>query len=643
MKQRFLVLVLISLTTPPLAWLGLLWLSGLYDLSGIASLLIRPSSLSYLFLTFIFIPLWLYYRYRSLFSDHSNIDPEEMMNRHKLLCRLPKELLLFLILFCIIGPHFAMVGVVRDVKAYVLSYLLAFPVIMLCAIPYLIFLEQILADIGKDIPFMDDIHGVGISAKLFAVSLVISLGALFLLAIFIYIALLPGHGQLYSVSDNELLWKIGTVFFFIASISFIISYLLSQNIKNNLEKLVDTVRAISMDEEGGLRGQVDVISRDELGELSSKINSFLKELDQFIGSIVDDVHRIIGTAVKKGQPLARTKRLVKELVEVNRFKDIIEGDLDKEEIYNRLLILLQEKFEIKKGIFWEVDNSGRRMEPYQMEEMTDGQLCVCIRANSELCRAKRISRIIISTDFKGLCPFANLEEAEEHICFPMVMGGRVGGVVKIFGPQEEMSELHPEIPFIDQYIKITAPVVEAKRLIEVNRERSLKDELTGLFNRRFLEGYLEKEIPLIRRQEAIMAFLMVDIDFFKEVNDKYGHDVGDQVLQTVAQAIVRRVRSSDVVVRFGGEEFLVILPNVREGEGVRVGEKIRSEIESLNMPLTSGVLQKTVTVGVAEFPTDGKDAWQVIKYSDVALYEGKKQGRNRVVRFEQAMWMEDKY
>jgi len=519
---------------------------------------------------------------------------------------------------------------------------MVFPVIMLCAMPYLIILEQILAEIGKDIPFSDDTRGPGISAKIFTVSLVISLGALSLLAIFLYIALSSWPDRPNPVSEKDFLWKIGMVFLSVSFISFIISYLLSQNIKNSLKKLVGTVKAISMNEEGGLRGRVDIVSRDELGELSSKINSFLDELDQLVSSIVSDVHRIIGTALEKGQTLEQTKRLVRELVEVNRFKDIIEGDLNKEDIYARLLTLLQEKFGVNKKVFWEVDNSGRRMEPYQIGEMTD-ELCTGIRTNSELCRAKRISRIIISTDFAVLCPFANLREGEEHICFPMIMGGKVGGVVKIVAPREDMDCLQLEVPFIDQYIKITAPVVEAKRLIELNRERSLKDELTGLFNRRFLEGYLEKEVPLIRRQEAIMAFLMVDIDFFKEVNDKHGHDIGDQVLQTVAQAIVRRIRASDIVVRFGGEEFLVILPNVREGEAMMVAEKIRAEVESLSIPVTSGLLKKTVTVGVAEFPLDGKDVWEVIKYSDVALYEGKKQGRNRVVHFERQMWIEDNY
>lgn len=134
---------------------------------------------------------------------------------------------------------------------------------------------------------------------------------------------------------------------------------------------------------------------------------------------------------------------------------------------------------------------------------------------------------------------------------------------------------------------------------------------------------------------------MCDLDYFKQVNDTYGHNVGDIVLKETSAVIHRSVRKSDIVIRFGGEEFLVVLLDISEGESVTIAEKIRFNIEQYKIQIPEGIIQKTISLGISEFPSDTDKLWGCIKYADVALYRAKDEGRNRCVRFTKDMWKEE--
>ncbi|MCS7278095.1 MAG: GGDEF domain-containing protein, partial [Aquificaceae bacterium] len=122
-----------------------------------------------------------------------------------------------------------------------------------------------------------------------------------------------------------------------------------------------------------------------------------------------------------------------------------------------------------------------------------------------------------------------------------------------------------------------------------------------------------------------------------------GHDVGDRVLKEVSKVVVDSVRESDIVVRYGGEEFMVLLIDVQNGKSEEVAEKIRQAVEKHDIEISGRSLKKTVSIGVVEFPSDCDKIWQCIKFADVALYRAKEAGRNRVVRFKPEFWKEDQY
>jgi diguanylate cyclase (GGDEF)-like protein len=167
------------------------------------------------------------------------------------------------------------------------------------------------------------------------------------------------------------------------------------------------------------------------------------------------------------------------------------------------------------------------------------------------------------------------------------------------------------------------------------RKISITDSLTGLLNRRYFQERLAEEVDRATRHGHPLSLIMIDIDHFKAYNDANGHPAGDKALMLVGRALRGSIRAIDVVSRFGGEEFAVILPETQKEKAEEIGERIRREVEGLyfageeSLPLG----RLTVSLGVAGFPEDAGDLKSLIQKSDQALYLAKDQGRNRIVTY----------
>jgi diguanylate cyclase (GGDEF)-like protein len=173
-----------------------------------------------------------------------------------------------------------------------------------------------------------------------------------------------------------------------------------------------------------------------------------------------------------------------------------------------------------------------------------------------------------------------------------------------------------------------------KQSQEALADMAIRDALTGCFNRREFHRRLQEEMAVSRRYGRSLSLLMLDLDHFKVVNDTYGHQVGDEVLKAVAGMVRLQLRAVDMVARFGGEEFTVILPETAVAGGVAVAERIRSHVENSRVTLETGeAVQITVSIGVVAFPLSGtapSSEERLIAEADRALYIAKNKGRNRV-------------
>ncbi|MGB0680431.1 MAG: GGDEF domain-containing protein, partial [Polyangiales bacterium] len=155
------------------------------------------------------------------------------------------------------------------------------------------------------------------------------------------------------------------------------------------------------------------------------------------------------------------------------------------------------------------------------------------------------------------------------------------------------------------------------------------DGLTGIHNKRYLVETLEREIPRARRHQRPLSLLMFDIDHFKQINDTYGHLAGDFVLKELATIARSRLRPDDVLGRYGGEEFAVILPETKLAGAVRIAEELRTLVQDHAFLFEEEEVQVTISMGAAELQ-EGRDALGFIKDADTKLYEAKRSGRNRV-------------
>jgi diguanylate cyclase (GGDEF)-like protein len=160
----------------------------------------------------------------------------------------------------------------------------------------------------------------------------------------------------------------------------------------------------------------------------------------------------------------------------------------------------------------------------------------------------------------------------------------------------------------------------------------LEDSLTGLFNRRYFDRALEGEMERNARDHRPLALAIIDIDHFKRVNDTWGHDGGDEVLKAVARIMNKNIRQTDILLRIGGEEFAVIMPNVRYQIAENVMERLRLDIENSTITVNSKKLRVSVSVGIAVREANKLvSAEKLYKQADRALYQAKETGRNKVV------------
>ncbi len=398
--------------------------------------------------------------------------------------------------------------------------------------------------------------------------------------------------------------------------------------------------------EGDFTTRIQRRTNDEVGQIADDINRLTGLLYNNLQGIRNSVAQLLRNDRKpSGNLLSCTSEMVHGLIEVAHFKQAIEEDESREEVYQRLARVIEENFHIHHFSIYEASASKNRITTISV----DGEFGVpnrwCdnnILVRSDTCRACRTGHVIDAVDTPHLCnAFRPAESGLQHICLPIIQSGSVGSVVQLLAPGGDGPALQEKITLLRAYLREAAPVLEAKRLMDTLRESTLRDAMTGLHNRRFLEEYVDTMAATTARRDSSLSVMMLDLDYFKKVNDTYGHDVGDTILKSLAKVLQQNVRASDMVIRYGGEEFMVILQDTSRQAADAVAEKIRASVEAMKLQVAGTVLQKTISIGIADYPEDGETMWQVIKYADVALYQAKEQGRNRVVRFNSEMWSEN--
>lgn len=222
--------------------------------------------------------------------------------------------------------------------------------------------------------------------------------------------------------------------------------------------------------------------------------------------------------------------------------------------------------------------------------------------------------------------------------FPLISEGKLLGCIVTKSMENILSA--KEISYLEQLTNQTATTISRANVYAEILKHATLDALTGFNNRRQLEERIKQEVSSAKRQNRNLCAIMTDIDFFKSVNDTYGHACGDLVLKTVSRVIKLQLRDYDIAGRYGGEEFSIILPYTKLAEAKMVAERLRRAVENTKIDVSkvnSDVSEKnigvTISLGIAEY-TDGDDEKTILQKADKALYKAKESGRNKAEVYE---------
>ena len=240
--------------------------------------------------------------------------------------------------------------------------------------------------------------------------------------------------------------------------------------------------------------------------------------------------------------------------------------------------------------------------------------------------------LVVAGDTTARCAHA-IGVQHTYLCIPILAQGEALGILHFQATDEVPTLADAELSLTTTFAGQIGLSIANIRLREALRSQSIRDPLTGLYNRRYLTEILDREIRRAVRAAQGLGVLMLDLDHFKKFNDTYGHDAGDTVLRETASFLSKSIRVEDIVCRFGGEEFVIILPTSNLEAAHARAERIRCKLRELTVlhhGQSLGMI--TISVGVAALPGNGTGAKELLEAADAALYRAKSQGRDRVVK-----------
>lgn len=377
----------------------------------------------------------------------------------------------------------------------------------------------------------------------------------------------------------------------------------------------DTIRPIralvgAMDEFAG--GHVDVrtevLTKDEFEDLGKGFN------------------RMADAICEQQARVEKYNSLAKLLIATLNPKELLKNALDK----------MLELTGSKLGVIYLMNEKGDTLEPFVTQGVDISSLQALKIGEGISGQAAQERRTVVLEQIPEKCHIQvnvgfSIALPNEVAACPLMYKENVLGVMLLGTFEHYPVEELPLVEYLANQIAITLDNALTHEKVE---RLSIADGLTGLFNRRFLSERLGEEFSKASRYEAPLSILIMDVDFFKRVNDAFGHHVGDNALVAVAQVLRQSVRESDLVARYGGEEFMVLLPHTDIEKALAVAEKIRLAVSETPVP-GMGEQRLTVSIGAAGLPGMRVDSMQeLVRKADEALYRAKEGGRNQVVRAE---------
>jgi diguanylate cyclase (GGDEF)-like protein len=369
------------------------------------------------------------------------------------------------------------------------------------------------------------------------------------------------------------------------------------------------------------------------GELLGVLDFQSEHLDYFTPEMIDLLTLFstqVALALETDRLYYLERRRAQQLEAINAVARQTTAVLDLDELLTVVCRLILEWFRFDHVTVLLLEGDSLRIRAFE------GRLTPSMAMGTELppgaglaSRALAQARSVIENDVgqvEGYVP--GFTETRSEMCVPLIFLGEKLGVIALDSAQKDAFE--PEdVQSLEAVADICAGAIQNANYFERVKQLAYVDGLTGIHNRRYFEMRIGEELERAARFQGRMAVIMVDIDHFKKLNDEFGHLLGDEVLRGVAAILRQQLRKLDVVCRYGGEEFAIILPETSGENAATVAEKLRRQVENHYFP---GVPRPvTISCGVADYPLLGMARDAVMAAADAALFAAKRTGRNRVV------------
>src|SRR5579862_6343572 len=335
-------------------------------------------------------------------------------------------------------------------------------------------------------------------------------------------------------------------------------------------------------------------------------------------------------AVQNARLYSLERHRARQLEVVNAIARETTAVLDQEALLIKVCNVIQQTFQVGHVSVLLRDDEGLVLRASQ------GRFTACSDSEARLPvtsglwgRSLAAGKTLIENDVRDRVEYIGFyQETQSRMCIPLVSFGQTLGVLMLESEKTEWFH-EGDIESLEAVADICATAIQNAHYVERVKQLAYLDGLTGIFNRRFFELRIVEEMDRARRFQSGMAVLMVDIDQFKRLNDEFGHLLGDEVLRQVSSIFHQQLRKIDVVCRYGGEEFAILLSQTNPQHALAVAEKLRRLVESWQFP---GVPRPvTISAGVATFPDHGTSRDELVKSADAGLYAAKQGGRNRVL------------
>ncbi|HEV3398034.1 MAG TPA: diguanylate cyclase, partial [Actinomycetes bacterium] len=389
-------------------------------------------------------------------------------------------------------------------------------------------------------------------------------------------------------------------------IATLLGSVLARLVSRPLGELATQARAIARGD--FTRPPTGIRSRGEIGELARAFERMRVELGEYLTALRSSRDELARSMNRLGETLSSTHDLPKLLAVV------LEAAVQARRAKAGSLLLLTPD---RTALVREATYGLSRRDPAERIPVGQG-VAGTVAANG---------RAMVLASPAGHGP--GEPAATTQVSVPLLAQGRVLGVLSLYDREDGEPFTLGDAEALTAFAVQAAVAIENVQLHAEAERLSVTDPLTGAWNYRYFERRFEQEIERSRRFGRVLALLMLDIDHFKSVNDRFGHQRGDEVLVEFRSRVTGSVRDIDTFARYGGEEFVLILPETNLEGGLAVAEKLR--VATHRTPFCENGIRLTVSIGVACFPEHATDPEELLRAADEALYEAKLQGRDRVV------------